>query len=64
MKNAVKTQLSTFGGNIRRLRNARGITQEKLAELADLNIRTSERVVSRQQKGSVRNGTKLRTFSL
>jgi DNA-binding XRE family transcriptional regulator len=48
MKNAVKTQLSTFGGNVRRLRSARGITQEKLAELADLNIRTVQKIEAGQ----------------
>ncbi len=48
MKLAVKNQLKTFGGNIRRLRNEKGITQEKLAELADLNIRTIQKIEAGQ----------------
>jgi transcriptional regulator with XRE-family HTH domain len=36
--------LSWFGANIRRERTARNITQEKLAERADLNIRTLQKV--------------------
>ena len=35
------TELDRFGANIRRERNARNLTQEKLAELADLNIAQS-----------------------
>jgi len=37
-------ELERFGGNIRRQRNARNLTQEKLAELADLNIRTIQKI--------------------
>ncbi|MBC8394143.1 MAG: helix-turn-helix transcriptional regulator [Deltaproteobacteria bacterium] len=48
MKIAVKKQLQAFGGNVRRLRNAQGITQEKLAELADLNIRTVQKIEAGQ----------------
>lgn len=44
MNKAVTKQLKTFGGNVRRLRNERNITQEKLAELADLNIRTIQKI--------------------
>jgi len=44
MKTAVRKQLQTFGGNVRRLRTERNITQEKLAELADLNIRTVQKI--------------------
>ena len=36
-------ELQRFGANIRRERNARNLTQEKLAELADLNIRTVQK---------------------
>jgi transcriptional regulator with XRE-family HTH domain len=36
--------LSRFGANIRRERTARNITQEKLAEKADLNIRTLQKI--------------------
>jgi transcriptional regulator with XRE-family HTH domain len=37
-------ELERFGANIRRERNARNLTQEKLAELADLNIRSVQKI--------------------
>jgi transcriptional regulator with XRE-family HTH domain len=37
-------QLKTFGTNLRRERMAKKITQEKLAELVDLNIRTIQKI--------------------
>jgi transcriptional regulator with XRE-family HTH domain len=37
-------QLRVFGANVRRERVARGITQEKLAEAVDLNIRTLQKI--------------------
>lgn len=33
-----------FGANLRRERSARGITQQRLAELADLNVRTVQKI--------------------
>jgi transcriptional regulator with XRE-family HTH domain len=44
MKKGIAKQLQTFGGNVRRIRNEQEITQEKLAELADLNIRTVQKI--------------------
>jgi len=41
-------QVKAFGANLRRERVARGITQEKLAELVDLNIRTVQKVEAGQ----------------
>jgi transcriptional regulator with XRE-family HTH domain len=38
--------LAVLGANIRRERTARSVTQEKLAELADLNIRTVQKIES------------------
>jgi transcriptional regulator with XRE-family HTH domain len=38
--------LAVLGANIRRERTTRSVTQEKLAELADLNIRTVQKVES------------------
>ena len=38
------SQLRAFGCNVRRVRMARKITQEKLAELVDLNIRTIQKI--------------------
>ena len=35
--------LATFGGNVRRLRVAAGITQAKLAERVDLELRTIQK---------------------
>jgi len=37
-------QLKAFGRNVRRERMAKKITQEKLAELVDLNIRTIQKI--------------------
>ena len=37
-------QLKRFGANIRRERTARRLTQEKLAEIVDLNPRTIQKV--------------------
>ena len=37
-------QLKAFGRNLRRERMNRKITQEKLAELVDLNIRTVQKI--------------------
>lgn len=42
------TQLRLFGANLRRERVARKITQEKLAEAADLNIRTLQKIEAGQ----------------
>jgi transcriptional regulator with XRE-family HTH domain len=38
------TELKQFGANVRRERMSRQMTQEKLAELADLNIRTVQKI--------------------
>jgi len=43
-KEQTRTILKKIGANIRRERAARNITQEKLAELADLNIRTVQKI--------------------
>jgi transcriptional regulator with XRE-family HTH domain len=40
MQQTIKTHLRRFGGNVRRIRNARGLTQAKLSEMTDWNIRT------------------------
>lgn len=41
---AESRQLKLYGANLRRERIARNMTQEKLAELADLNIRTLQKI--------------------
>lgn len=33
-----------FGANVRRERTARGLTQEKLAEIADLHLRSLQKI--------------------
>ena len=40
----IQAQLKKFGASVRRERISRGITQEKLAELVDLNIRTLQKI--------------------
>ena len=40
----IAAQLSSFGANVRRERTARNLTREKLAERADLNIRTLQKI--------------------
>ena len=37
-------QLAAFGANVRRERVARGVTQEKLAELMEVNPRTIQKI--------------------
>ena len=37
-------QLKAFGANVRRQRMGKSITQEKLAETVDLNIRTIQKI--------------------
>lgn len=44
MPSELDRQLKHVGANLRRERSARKITQEKLAELADLNIRTLQKI--------------------
>lgn len=40
----IDRQLATFGANVRRERMARGVTQERLSEMVDLNIRTLQKI--------------------
>lgn len=40
----IQAQLKKFGASVRRERIAKGITQEKLAELVDLNLRTIQKI--------------------
>ena len=37
-------QIKAFGASVRRQRIAKGVTQEKLAEIVDLNIRTVQKI--------------------
>lgn len=40
----IKQQLKALGANLRRARVAAGLTQEKLAELSELNPRTVQKI--------------------
>jgi DNA-binding XRE family transcriptional regulator len=44
LKQKQAAQLKTFGVNLRRERMTRALTQEKLAERVDLNIRTIQKI--------------------
>ena len=44
----IRAELRVFGANVRRERTAKGMTQDKLAERADLNIRTVQKIESGQ----------------
>ena len=57
---AIHRQLNRFGGNLRRERVARKITQEKLAEDADLNIRTLQKIEAGQTNILVTTAMRLR----
>jgi len=53
-------RLRILGGNLRRERIARKVTQEKLAELADLNIRTLQKIEAGQTNILVTTAVRLR----
>ena len=44
VRQKTNAQLVRFGANLRRERIANGLTQERLAELADLNTRTVQKI--------------------
>jgi len=44
----IARQIKRFGNNLRRERMAIGMTQERLSELADLNIRTLQKIEAGQ----------------
>ena len=43
-----KAELARFGAKLRRERSLRGLTQERLSEMADLNIRTLQKIEAGQ----------------
>ena len=43
-------EVRVLGANVRRERDARGLTQERLAELADLNTRTVQKIEAGELK--------------
>lgn len=60
-RQTVAKTLSTFGANLRRERMARRVTQESLAEMADLNIRTLQKIEAGQTNILITTATRLRT---
>lgn len=44
----IQRELKRFGLNVKRERSSREITQEKLAELTDLNVRTIQKIEAGQ----------------
>lgn len=47
-KKQIQKELKRFGGNLHRERTIRNITQEKLAGLAHLNVRTIQKIEAGQ----------------
>ena len=43
-KKELATEIASFGANVRRERTARKLTQDRLAELVDVNIRTIQKI--------------------
>ena len=56
----ITRQLQAFGANLRRERVTRQITQEKLAEMADLNIRTLQKIEAGQTNILITTAIRLR----
>ena len=52
--------MTRFGANLRRERSERGITQQKLAEIADLNIRTVQKIEAGKINILITTATRLR----
>lgn len=57
---AKSRELRSLGASLRRERMARGITQEQLAERADLNIRTLQKIEAGQTNILVTTAARLR----
>ncbi len=56
----LQRELRSFGANLRRARMARELTQEKVAERADLNLRTLQRIEAGQTNILVTTAARLR----
>lgn len=59
-RTAIQRQLKRFGDNLRRERMQRAITQEKLSEAADLNIRTLQKIEAGQTNILITTAIRLR----
>jgi transcriptional regulator with XRE-family HTH domain len=56
----VQQQLKAFGENLRRERVARNLTQERLAESANLNVRTLQKIEAGQTNILITTAIRLR----
>jgi len=56
----LQKDLKCFGSNLRRERIARKITQENLAELTDLNVRTIQKIEAGQTNILITTAIRLR----
>lgn len=59
-RHTISKTLAAFGANLRRERMARRVTQEALAEMADLNIRTLQKIEAGQTNILITTAMRLR----
>ena len=59
-RHTISKTLAAFGANLRRERMARRVTQESLAERADLNIRTLQKIEAGQTNILITTAMRLR----
>ena len=59
-RHTISKTLAAFGANLRRERMARRVTQESLAERADLNIRTLQKIDAGQTNILITTAMRLR----
>ena len=55
-----QVQLRIFGANVRRERTAKGITQERLAEMVNLNIRNLQKIEAGETNVLVTTAARIR----
>jgi len=60
VRHTISKTLAAFGANLRRERMARRVTQESLAEMADLNIRTLQKIEAGQTNILITTAMRLR----
>ena len=60
VRHTISKTLAAFGANLRRERMARRVTQEALAEMADLNIRTLQKIEAGQTNILITTAMRLR----
>lgn len=59
-KQQAKAELKRFGKNMSRERTNRGIIQQALAEAADLNVRTAQKIEAGQTNILITTATRIR----